>query len=149
MFHLITAFLYSLTILFAQVGIDAPLKGLFSNTSTGVSLRTLMRGNSVFFAFRPDCGICHAQVKEFRCLKGKAKVLAFGFDGTKKELWREGNSMGLKIEGINHSYMLTKDGFKELNLTPKVSPQILIFKNNQMPIHIIGYQECGKLEKYF
>lgn len=138
-----TKSLFLLFISLSTLGQGPLMRGL--QDSRSAYLKDLLAEKSVWFFFKPNCPICHSQMKEFSCLKDLKKVYPVGFYGTEKELWRESKKLGLKKAGFKNVFYGDKEITNLLKLKGNASPQILFLDKQTKKRHHLGAIECSDI----
>lgn len=116
--------------------------------SEGISLNTFLKEKSVWFFFKPNCPICHAQVKEFSCLKDLKSVFPVGFLGTEKELWKESRKLGLIKAGFSKIFYGDLEIRNLLKIKGEASPQLLFLDGMTKKRHHLGALSCKEISNF-
>lgn len=140
LFHLIFITLVSLSSAF-ELGLISSYKR--------EEVPALAYQKSVWFFYKTDCQVCHRQVAELKCINKPINIVAAGFGATRMKLWRE--SKKLKLDSIKplRSYVLDDKAFNKIALKKGLSPQLILFENEKVIKHFIGFTSCKKLLKEF
>lgn len=141
-----TKSLFLLFISLSTLGQDPIIRGLQDSKNT--PLKALLTEKSVWFFFKPNCPVCHSQVKEFSCLNDLSKIYPVGFYGTEKELWRESKKLGLKEAGFSNIFYGDKEVTHLLKLKGNASPQILFLDKRTKKRHQLGAVNCSEIKNF-
>jgi len=104
---------------------------------------------SLWLFFKPNCSVCYSQVKELTCLKDDIKKFAVGFNGSRKELWRESKKIKLNQLSFSKIYRADEKTINHFSLKKNLSPQILLFINQKAVKYYLGLTKCQDIKNSF
>jgi hypothetical protein len=97
---------------------------------------------AVFMVFQKDCGSCHRQVKDLKCLGVPVYLIgAFSSESSLRDEYR-------RMSQSYPAYMGTAQVLKALGVSAQLTPQLGLFKNGK-PEWIVGLTSCDRVRQAF